>query len=172
MTFRTKWAFSLIISLLSIGFSLLGASENHAATSSLRVDGDAVTADGRYFDVSGSFDVQAADLTAGTIVLIGDFTGFIAEAGGQTTDLERRTLVAPVLGSGPNGSCETLYLDVASLFTDSLRILPAESAVRLDINSNTTEQLQDSFCRLAHAFDEGSVSPVDQLVFSANDLLR
>jgi hypothetical protein len=147
------------------------SAQSPSAGAAFPMEGSATTEDGRTFALQGIFEIAAADRTADSIILIGNFSGSISGSDETTAELTDYWLVAPILSAGPGDRCELLSLESANLFIDALRRKPSTSAV-LHLESDAgSDELLAGLCQLARVFDEDIAGSVDGLVFRVNELL-
>jgi hypothetical protein len=164
---------ALLAGALAAGGLLTSTSaQNPPAQAVLPMTGSMTTEEGRQFNVSGSLDVDVADLTAGEIVLIGAFTGALSEGQSPAVELTAHAVVLPLLGEGPGEACERLKVDAANLLTDTLHIRPSSTDITLELAPDTVSpELRDGLCRLPRVSSDSSAS-IDEAVFNVNGLLR
>src|SRR5688572_10124905 len=91
---------------LALGSFLLSASAQEPAQSGLPLEGHTISNTGES-RVEGFLDMEAVDVAASTVVLLGTFTGTIVSEDG-TIRLEEQGILNPLLRLEPADSCEAL----------------------------------------------------------------
>jgi hypothetical protein len=166
-------SFAAVLAATAMGSMILFApasAQNPAGEATLPIEGSVTTSDNRTYALDGAFKVEVADITAGEFILVGAFTGAVH---GATTSMTEYEMILPVLGAGPGGSCEMLYVDPTNLFTDALKMRPESNDVVVHLSRDSaSDELIGSLCHLARVVHDAGAGSIDEAIFAVNDLLR
>jgi hypothetical protein len=128
------------------------------STTSVPISGTGTTADGVLATFTGSFDLTKFAVQNGQLVAVGNLTGTLTDAlGNSLGSVTNVPITLPVGGSSTTGTCDILHLDLGPLDLDLLGLQVHLDEVVLDITaqSGAGNLLGNLLCSVAGLLDSG-----------------